>query len=236
MSVQSTLRLPLIGLVSFASLPAFAQPGKIVLAHDEWTLSDGVWDSTDAATFAENLGDHFVGASNGDFYVWADGWIASLSGSKLASNMRANGHWWTVEAATTGTLKLRRLLNYDAVFISGRAVITADLIDYVLQGGNVYIAGGAGKVNEASAYNPFLQYFGLGFTTQNPFDPTMRSVTSDHPIFGGTLTLYDWTGTDVVDLDPTDGANAVLHSSAGHGLYAVFDCGLVAPGTSDLCD
>ena len=53
-------------------------------------------------------------------------------------------HTWTV--STAGTLNLSLMQNYDGIFLGGyyTNIVIADLIQYVQNGGNVYLAAGTG--------------------------------------------------------------------------------------------
>ena len=98
------------------------------------------------------------------------------------------------------------------------------VIQYVENGGHVYLAGGTGEFRDASeeaaAWNTFLNHFGLGFegAAYNGIGGTLP-IRSSHPIFVGVRSLYQDNGNDISTLDPTHPCQ-VLVSSGGHGLYA----------------
>ena len=90
----------------------------------------------------------------------------AVNSPELAGAMAAAGHQWAT-TAFPASLTLTALRPYDGLFV---AAVPADcqlLIDYVLGGGNVYVAAGTGgfgsAASEAAAWNPFLEQFGLRF-------------------------------------------------------------------------
>lgn len=201
-----------------------AHAGKIVLANDEWTLSDaGFFSPNDPATFATNIASWFTGGGQGDFLVYSDN--LGLTGSSLATAMTAAGHTWTV---TTDPFFLTNLSSYDAVFVGGSHVDTNLLASYVTGGGNVYLGGGTGAwgwgIGEANAWNPFLNQFGLGFEVEewNGLNGSI-SINSSHFIFSGVDSLFQDTGNDTADIYVSDPRSQILVSYDGHGLYAVYD-------------
>jgi hypothetical protein len=82
---------------------------RIVVAHDEWTLSNSGFSATPASTaqFARNVADGFTGGQPGNFRVWSNDF--GLTGSQLSPTMTGAGHAWTV--ATNGTSTSRRSIS-----------------------------------------------------------------------------------------------------------------------------
>jgi hypothetical protein len=217
--------------------------GKIVVNHDEWTWGDDwgpyrPWATTDAAQFARNVASWFTGGRSGDFLVYSVpfGSTTGLVGSQLADTMTAAGHTWTV-ITTPSTFTLADLLPYDGVFLSGtptHGYLPPDndvLIDYVMAGGNIYLAGGTDWPNsqaEADQWNPFLNACGLEFEAPlNDVDGTLV-FDSSHPIFTGVQRLFQRDGNSIRKLSPSDPNAAILvRSEQGEGLYAV--CSIGAP-------
>jgi hypothetical protein len=208
-------------------VPAAATPwpGKILVAHDEWVLSDhGIEQAPTARQFALNVAAWFTGGRPGRFLVYSP--IDRLQGEVLAATMRAAGHTWTID--TSEELTLETLLAYDAVLLAGDEVDNALLIDYVRAGGGVFLHGGTGiggDVWEAAHWNTFLGAFGLGFEPNynRTRIPGVYPVRSSAPLFRGVVALYEETGNTIVKLDPADPNVQILVSSEqGQGLYAVY--------------
>lgn len=218
---------------------ALAAPGRIVVNADEWTLSNsGDWSAAGCTAFAPNIAAFLTGMPSGaSMMVYSENF--GLTGSILALAMLNAGHAWTVGNAQPFTLNL--LMQYDAVFVGGR-VSAADpdpqvLIDYVNAGGNVFIMGGCGytggydgnPVVEAAAWNPFLNTFGLAFSTAyDAGSGSFNPVDTDHPIFAGVDALYQSVGQGIIDLDPDDAAavtflNFIVNQDETRGRYAVYD-------------
>ena len=135
-------------------------------------------------------------------------------------------HTWTV--STAGTLNLSLMQNYDGIFLGGyyTNIVIADLIQYVQNGGNVYLAAGTG-VNgaqfEANFWNPFLNAFGLSFAPVYNGIAGNIPINSPHPIFAGVRQLYQNNGNSITDLEPANPNNEVLvFGQGGQGLYAVY--------------
>ena len=206
----------------FAVTPAEA--GRIVVANDEWTLSNpGYSGPNDPAVFALNVASWFTGGGTGSFFAYSTNF--GLTQSSLAATMTGGGHTW---ATGTGiTWDLPTLLTYDGIFLAGDAVpSTAVLVDYVNAGGNVYLAGGTGiggPVAEAARWNPFLNAFGLGFGDFYNGVAGDIAIASAHPLFAGVDHLYQNNGNNALDINVSDPQSAVLVSLGGNGLYAVYD-------------
>lgn len=207
-----------------------AYAGKIVLANDEWTLSNtGFTNAADSGTYATNVASWFTGGGAGNFLAYSTNF--GLTGSSLSGAMTGAGNTWSVSNAVP--FNVPTLLTYDAVFLSGTTVDTTVLTNYVNAGGNVYLAGGTGgpggAAGEAAAWNPFLNNFGLGFGS--PYNGVIGNIaiSSAHPIFTGVSALYQNNGNDTLDIDITDPRAQILVSSAGHGLYAIYESASAVP-------
>ena len=215
----------LIGLAFSALLMmcAWAQ-GKIVVNNDEWTFtSTGYTNAPDADRFAQNVASWFTGGVSGNFLAYTGN--HGFTSTELATTMANAGHTWTV--STAGTLNLSLMQNYDGIFLGGyfTNIVIADLIQYVQNGGNVYLMGGTGVVDaasEASFWNPFLNAFGLSFAPVYNGIIGNIPINSPHPIFAGVSQLYQAFGNSITDLQPANPNNEVLVFSQGQGLYAVY--------------
>lgn len=212
------------GVVLFS---ARANAGKIVLANDEWTLSNtGFTSLSDPNQFAQNVTSWFTGGSGGNFLAYSTNF--GLTQNQLSNSITSAGHTWTV--STVGSFDLTTLSAYDGVFLAGNSADNQVLINYVNGGGNVYLAGGTGwggALNEANQWNAFLNAFGLGFgTTYNGVQGDI-AINSSHSIFANVDHLYQNNGNDALDIVSSDPRAQVLISQNGHGLYAVYDSGTV---------
>lgn len=200
-----------------------ANAGKIVLANDEWTLSEtGYSSSNDPNQFAQNVASWFNGGAGGTFLAYSSNF--GLTGSSLSTSMTSGGNTWTVSTAMA--FNLATLMNYDGVFLAGTQVDNQVLIDYVNNGGNVYLAGGTGwggSAAEANQWNTFLNSFGLGFGTSYNGVGGNIAINSAHPIFSNVDSLYQNNGNDTLELVATDPQTQILVSQNGHGLYAVYE-------------
>ncbi len=215
------------GLLLGMALHTSAMAGSIILANDEWTLSDAGFSNagTSAENFARNVASFFTGGGTGNFLVYSTNF--GLTGSRLRQVMTDAGHGWTVSMGVT--FDLATLSTYDAVFLAGNPADNDVLIDYVTAGGNVYLAGGTAyggldSSGEAAIWNVFLNHFGLGLygTSYNSITGNIP-IASSHELFDGVSVLYQRYGSTVLDTDPADPKGQVLVSYHGNGLYAVYD-------------
>jgi hypothetical protein len=224
----------LMGASLSVAADATVVPGKIVVNHDEWTLT-GVgfyYLPDDTATFALNVAEWFMDEESGNFLVYSNDW--GLTGTDFANTMIAAGHAWTIST----TVPDEDLIQYDAIFVAGPdKPDNAVLIDYVESGGHVYLAGGTGDFvggayYEATAWNGFLNHFNLKFHpvegepnryNQVCYGGGFLPVTSTHPIFTEVNNLYYNNGNSVSELDPANSNTDILESYYTHGLFGVFD-------------
>ncbi len=220
---------------SFAALAAMlvaqaaaqARPtGRIVVADDGVTISgQGFVQPGDAGVFATNIASWFTGGEPGSFLAHNTFWFNSPD---LVGTMSGAGHELTI---TTGSFTLPILQQYDGVFVAGLPVPSQVLIDYVEGGGSVYVAAGTGALgtpeNEAAAWNPFLEHFGLRFHDEwNTALFTTIAVNETHDIFESVDHLWTDRGQGVFDLQPGNTANRIFVPVPGYlsqGHYAVFD-------------
>jgi hypothetical protein len=200
---------------------AFA--GRIVVNNDEWVLSNsGFWYSPDARTFSTNVASWFTGGGTGDFLVYSKNF--GLTETSLNSTMTNAGNSWEINYQAEFTVD--NLMKYDGIFLAGNPADTSVLTEYVLKGGNVYLAGGTGigkSVLEAARWNSFLTNFGLIFEPYyNGIYNTTININNDHPIFKGVTNLYEYNGNNV-SLTGTNEFPKLLVNYNGNGLYAVYD-------------
>lgn len=210
--------------------------GKIVVNHDDWTLSNTGFTTAgginDPGVFAVNVANSFTGGQPGTFLAYSSNF--GLTQSMLAAAMTGAGHAWTVSMAQPFTVAT--LLNYDGVFIGGNNNLSSQvLIDYVNADGNVYIFGGAGGGFEPATFNPFLNTFGLSFNAPYNGLTSSLAISSPHPLFAGVDHLYYSSGSTITDLTPGDSSSQiVLSAPAGQGLIAVYDDATCGPPDGDL--
>jgi hypothetical protein len=203
--------LAVVGMV-IASVGAVAAQGStIVVANDEWSLSDNGFNlASTTPTFVANLVAEFgprIHAYSGNF---------GFTGTQLAAAMATAGATYTV--GTGISFDLATLSQYDALFLGGTYLNASQLgvlRNFVASGGGVYIAGGTGAggaVTEAAGWNPFLADFGLQFASSyNNISGTVN--VSGDSIFNGVLALYQNNGQSI------SGSSVVCCVSGG--LYAV---------------
>lgn len=200
-----------------------ALAGRIVVNNDEWALSNtGFKKAPDAGTFSTNVASWFTGGGTGDFLVYSKNF--GLTETSLSSAMTNAGNSWEINYQAQFTIE--NLMKYDGIFLAGDPADTAVLTEYVLNGGNVYLAGGTGyrgAVLEAAGWNSFLNNFGLRFEPYyNTISSAIINMNSDHPIFKGVTNLYVYNGNNV-SLTGTDEFAKMLVNYTGNGLFAVYD-------------
>jgi len=211
--------------VFLLSVSGIANAGKIVLANDEWTLSSTAFSRTinDTGTFATNVASWFTGGTTGNFLAYSTNF--GLYSSNLYDAMTGAGNTW--DLTTSVTFDLDTLRQYDGVFLSGNVVNNSVLINYVNEGGNVYLAGGTGSFSsssaEAAAWNTFLNHFGLGFGTFYNGIQGDIAIDSDHEIFAGVDHLYQNNGNNTLDIVANNSLAQLLVELNGQGLYAIYD-------------
>jgi hypothetical protein len=195
--------------------------GQIVVNGDEWTLSNqGFQKAPDTATFVTNIAQYFVGDEKGKFHVLSNNF--GLTQSSLEQTMTKAGHTWT--KGMNIPIDLATLSQYDAVFVGGDPVNNQVLIDYVKNGGKVYLCAGTGQggsQTEANNWNTFLAAFGLKYGGSYNGISGNCPVNQNHPLFAGVKTIYQDNGNSIVDLQPDSPLNQViLTHSSGQGLIA----------------
>jgi len=193
--------------------------GRVVVAHDEWPLSDYGFDAASGAeAFALNVARFFTGGTRpGRFLVYSTNW--GLTGAALAATMRSAGHTWVVRDPAAAPLE--DFAQYDAVFVGQDAVSARRLTDYVNAGGGVYVMSGTGYGVADSNWNAFLLSFGLKLAVQSNNIEGVTAIHSSHPLFEDVNDLLSVAGNSVSVSSAYPGG-AVLVSEGGHGLFGVF--------------
>jgi len=213
-----TISFILLMAVSFQNVHA----GRIVVCNDEWTLHNTAYTkSRSTEVFAQNIASWFSGGKSGNFLVYSQ--IPALTGRYLSNTMIQAGHSWRID--TNVVFSAENLAQYDGVFLAGKVANNNVLIDYVNNGGNVYLAGGVGFARQ---WNTFLNNFGLEFkAAYNKIGPITIRIESEHPIFDNVISLYQWNGNSIVTTGTDDYAE-ILVTYNEQGLYAVYDSGIQA--------
>ena len=221
-----------IGYSTTTKAPPVEKPtpkGKIVVNSDEWTLSNiGFQQSPDAAKFAINVAKYFVGEGKGKFHALSNNF--GLVESSLEQTMTQAGHTWT--KGTNITIDLPTLSKYDGIFLAGDAVDNQVLIQYVKNGGKVYLAAGTGwggPQPEADRWNTFLVEFGLKFAGSYNGIWGNLSPNQSHPLFAGVKSLYFNNGNSITDLKPESPLNQIIQTHSEQGLIATAEFDPTAP-------
>ena len=222
----------LAGALLILSVSVTAQAGYMVVNNDEWTLSNtGFSNSPDAGVFINNITNLFTGDVSGSFLAYSNNF--GLTQSALASAVTGAGHSWTVSTAVPFTLAT--LNSYDGIFLAGPVGAYPDttvIRDYLLGGGNVYIAAGTGlggAAAEAAAWNPVLAEAGLAFTPSYNGISGNAAPVGPHPLLAGVSSLYFNNGNSVIDLAPGDSTGEILFSLGGQGMLALGSFGDLPP-------
>jgi hypothetical protein len=227
---------------------ALAQTGHIIAIGDEWLLSDQAFldHPSQSLQLANNIAGYFNGTT-GNFLVLSNsGPVGGVTGQRgvlgdsLAFAMLNTGHSWVVNPEGFA-VTLASLQSYDAVFFSGGvgsgAANASVLAQYVNGGGSVLVMAGTGDLggpqDEANAWNPFLNQFGLGFGNEwfasSASLLNVPTLPSSHPV-GSLITSASWGfGQTAMDLNPADPLNevALFGNFTGLGGPTGFDVGAV---------
>jgi len=199
-----------------------ASAGKVILNHDEWTLTDYGFARAPASTttFAQNL----VAAlnSNGgacNLLVYSDNF--GLTGSSLNAVLTGGGCAVTY---STGAFDAGTLSGYDGVLLGSfrYSYSAATLTSYVNAGGNVYIAGGTGTPNEDTIWDSFTHQFGLDFGPSYNGIEGLIPISSNDPLLAGVTELYFNNGNSVgaYGNDPESQIIVMLGDAGLFGVYS----------------
>lgn len=219
-----------LSLILLTVLANSAHAGWLVANNDEWTLSNhGYAMSPDADTFINNVTNLFSGDQSGNFLAYSSNF--GLTQSSLRQSVESAGHTWTV--STSVTFDLPTLQAYDGIFLGGNYVNQQTVIDYLDQGGNVYIMAGTGwngAVTEANSWNQVLAQAGLQYT---PSYNGIGGVTSpddpSHALLQGVSDLFFNNGNTILDLDSSGTNGEILFSLNGQGMLALGHFGDLPP-------
>ena len=179
-----TASVPLLALVA-NPLSTLADPnrvGRIFVAGDEnWTAINDVT----TFTLAKNIADFLAPAGGARFLFHIENSLPWLKGESFQAGLTSAGNSITYDEGPPNAFD-HDLMDYDAVVVARQyandtVVPTNQLIAYVQAGGNVFVSLGSALnndtgVNEATAWNPFLNAFGLRIL------PVYNNLVGDIPI------------------------------------------------------
>lgn len=216
-------------LATAVAAPAFA--GRIIVNHDEWTLSNtgaSQAGASNVSTFIANVAS-FMNINGGpcSFLVYSSNF--GLTQGAFTGGLTGAGCSVTPYTGPFNT-GVGTLANYDGVFLASAPTTysPADLTAYVNSGGSAYIAAGTAvglnSGTEAALWNAFLNPFGLtlGGVAYNGccgVDPVQQT----HPIETGVQQLYSNNGNTVSLFGANPNAQIVEFSNQGLGLIGVYD-------------
>lgn len=219
-----------------SGLPAWG--GSIIVNHDEWTTANTGFTNaggSNAANFVLNAANLLTGGS-GDILICSTDF--SLNQSSFVNTLTSAGY--TVRQHTVNpvaTFDLASISGFEAIFLSGPPVPSnlAVLTAYMNQGGSVYLAGGTAGLgsaaDEAAAWDPFLNAFGLNFGS--PLNGIAGNIapSTSHPLFSRVTQLYYNNGNTVSVIRA--GASIIAAGPQGLGLIAI-TTPVPEPGTTLL--
>lgn len=216
---------------------AGSQPGRIVVAGDEWELSDAGFplDRTFGTRVAEWFG--LASGAQGKRVLVLDGQSANSGfngtagafGSVFRGYLSGLGATVTYRGVTGDPVTVA---GHDAVFVDGRIEgvpsLVSDLSALVAGGGAVYVAGGTGMhgggpSGESAFWQPFFTAvtgtsdFGLGTTG---WFAREGALVGAGPVGNGVTELHWYMGQDV-RVGNTPHASVVLRDSV-HALVAAW--------------
>jgi hypothetical protein len=217
-------------IVPVAAIASPIPAGRILVAGDENWTSVNDPSQFPTQTFATNIAEFLIPGGGGSFLYHIEDSLPWLKGAAFLAGLTGAGNTITTDSGDAGSFD-HNLTDFDAVVVarkySGPTTIpTAQLIAYVQAGGNVLVSLGSALnndtgVNEAAAWNPFLNAFGLNILPAYDYFPLVPIVSSDPAMSGVTSMFYD--GGSIITLTGTDPNARIVASAAGRGLFAVYE-------------
>ena len=214
--------------LAFVFAPA-AFAGRIIVNHDEWTLSDTGASTAGAGNVSTFIGNvaSFMDVDGGacNFLVYSSNF--GVTQATFTSGMSAAGCSVTAYTGVFNT-GVGTLADYDGVFLAlpPSTYDPTALASYVNSGGSVYIAAGTGvggSVFEAGLWNPFLNLFGLDLGATYNGCCGVDSVEVTHVIEAGVSQLYYNNGNTVSLVGGNPNAQIIEFSGTSLGLIGVYD-------------
>jgi hypothetical protein len=176
------------GLAAFTPSPARpAEPRNAVLivAGDEWPTSDTGFHEAGVSTprFVRNICDSFTGGRPGQFLLYSRHWAY---GKPFQQTLSRLGHRYQM-TQEPGPLK-----GYDGVFLAGTNGINREaVLEYLLEGGCVYLAGGTGdRPSDDAFWNPLLKRFGMEYQGDRGPDKLDITEFAEPGLFTGVRSLH----------------------------------------------
>ncbi len=148
----------------------------------------------------------------------------------------STGHHIEEKSHANTPLTLAIANQYQGIFLANDAVPNDLLINYVNNGGCVYVgAGSGGTDHDSDLWNDFLSAFDINLDSANNHIEGLQSIDSHHPVFLDVNTLYQNNG-NLISLKNAQSSIAQLISNTHYtGLYAIADLGRYAmPGGPNL--
>lgn len=174
-------------------IPVPTTTGIVVLASDDWILSDTAFTRLPGATatLAVNLA-RLLAPRTGRIHAYSD--YFSLTGARLSATLNSSGFIFTSGIGIP--FDVATLSRYDAVFMGAPFPTPSQLTvleQYVAQGGNLYVHAGNGLTNPGlvpDLWNPLLTRYGL--TLGRAFNGLQGdiAVSSTYPTFSGVSALH----------------------------------------------
>lgn len=202
-SVPISTHIAAFAAVCFLVATPFAfAGGKLVVANDEWTLSNTAFAALpqDTRAFALNLAQYFDEGGR-KFHAFSTNF--GLTQSELINTLTGAGYTYTT--GTGITFDIDTLRSYDAIFLAGDLLSEtqiATLKEYLVEGGNVYVAAGTSSYNPglvAATWNSFLLDYGISYQSwNNGIGGNIPIVGTSHPIFDGVAYLYQNNGQSIL--------------------------------------
>jgi hypothetical protein len=217
--------------------------GKIIVAGDENWSADG---TASTLAFATNIAEFLAPGGGGKFLYHIEDSLPWLRGASFLTGLTTAGNTITNDGGTALTFS-ESLSDYDAVFVareysSPTMVPTADLIAYVQAGGNVFVSLGSALnndtgVNEATAWNPFLNAFGFNILPQYHNLAGDVPLVASHPLMNGVPMLYHNVGSTITLTGSSPYAQIIATypgQPQGEGLFAIYEVPATIPEPSSL--
>jgi len=226
--MRSLVRCIVATALAFVFAPA-AFAGRIIVNHDEWTLSDTGATAAGAANVSTFIGNvaSFMNVAGGacNFLVYSSNF--GVTQTAFTSGMSAAGYSITQYTGAFNT-GLGTLADYDGVFLAlpPSTYDPTALASYVNSGGSAYIAAGTGvggAAFEAGVWDPFLNLFGLDLGASYNGCCGVDPIELTHVIETGVSQLYYNNGNTVSPFGGNPNAQIIEFSSSGLGLIGVYD-------------